>query len=124
MNDKDDFDPAAKYHVATNTPYIRYFGAGILQFQFHEALCKVAGHKGPIHTCSIYGSKEAGERFAKMLSMGKSKRWQEAIRVITGGESDSLDAKAILEYFEPLMKWLKSKNAGKMCGWGDRLRRF
>ncbi len=32
------FDPAAKYHVPDNTPYMRYFLARILQFQFHRAL--------------------------------------------------------------------------------------
>ncbi|HST79931.1 MAG TPA: M2 family metallopeptidase, partial [Verrucomicrobiae bacterium] len=68
-----DFDPGAKYHIASNTPYARYFLARILQFQFHRALCEAAGQKGPLHRCSIYKSKAAGERLNKMLSMGKSK---------------------------------------------------
>src|SRR3989475_4954413 len=38
-----DFDPAAKYHVAANVPYIRYFIARILQFQFHRSWCRAAG---------------------------------------------------------------------------------
>ena len=33
------FDPGAKYHIAANVPYARYFLARILQFQFHRALC-------------------------------------------------------------------------------------
>ena len=32
---EDDFDPGAKYHIAANVPYMRYFLARILQFQFH-----------------------------------------------------------------------------------------
>src|SRR5262249_3424873 len=44
-----DFDPAAKYHVAANVPYTRYFLARILQFQFQRALCRIAGDKGPLH---------------------------------------------------------------------------
>ncbi len=55
------FDPGAKYHVASNTPYLRYFLATIYQFQFHRALCRAAGHTGPLYTCSIYGNKAAGE---------------------------------------------------------------
>ena len=51
---ESDFDPGAKYHVPANTPYSRYFLAHILQFQFHRAMCREAGHKGPLHTCSIY----------------------------------------------------------------------
>ena len=37
-----DFDAGAKYHVASNTPYARYFIADILQFQFHRGLCRIA----------------------------------------------------------------------------------
>ena len=33
------FDPGAKFHIAHNTPYIRYFFAYILQFQFYRRLC-------------------------------------------------------------------------------------
>src|ERR1700678_1506734 len=40
---EQDFDPGAKYHVAANVPYARYFLADILQFQFHRALCRESG---------------------------------------------------------------------------------
>ena len=66
------FDPGAKYHVPDNTPYTRYFLADILQFQFHRALAKTAGCTPPLHRCSIYESKAAGERLNAMLSMGQS----------------------------------------------------
>jgi hypothetical protein len=56
---EDDFDPGAKYHIPGNTPYTRYFLAFVLQFQFQKALCEAAGHKGPLHECDVYGSKEA-----------------------------------------------------------------
>ena len=32
-----DFDPGSKFHVADNTPYMRYFLAHVLQFQFQRA---------------------------------------------------------------------------------------
>ena len=56
------FDPGAKYHVPANVPYTRYFLAHILQFQFHRALAKEAGCTEPLNRCSIYDSKEAGEK--------------------------------------------------------------
>ena len=65
-----DFDPAAKYHVAANVPYMRYFLADILQFQFHRALSQAAGCTGPLNRCSIYGNKAAGARLNAMLEMG------------------------------------------------------
>ncbi len=110
-----DFDPWAKYHIASNTPYVRYFMARILQFQFHRALCQAAGIQGPLHRCSIYKNKAAGERLNKMLSMGKSKPWPDALEAISGQRQ--MDATAILDYFAPLKKWLDEQNQGEKPGW-------
>jgi peptidyl-dipeptidase A len=109
------FDPGAKYHVPDNTPYTRYFLADILQFQFHRALAKTAGCTLPLNRCSIYESKAAGERLNKMLSMGQSRPWPEALEALTG--SKQMDATAILDYFAPLSKWLDERLAGKPVGW-------
>jgi peptidyl-dipeptidase A len=109
------FDPGAKYHVPDNTPYTRYFLADILQFQFHRALAKTAGCTLPLHRCSIYQSTVAGDRLKAMLTMGQSKPWPEALDALTG--SKQMDATAILDYFEPLSKWLDEQLAGKPVGW-------
>src|SRR5262245_52224557 len=109
------FDPGAKYHVPSNTPYTRYFLAAILQFQFHRALSEIAGCKAPLHRCSIYESKEAGKRLNAMLSMGASRPWQDALEKITG--TKQMDATAIRDYFAPLQKWLDEQNRGKAIGW-------
>jgi peptidyl-dipeptidase A len=110
-----DFDPGAKYHVPANVPYMRYFLAAVLQFQFHRALCKIAGHTGPLDECSVYGNKAAGDAFWKMLSLGASKPWQDALFELTGQRE--MDATAILEYFAPLQTWLEKQNEGQSCGW-------
>ncbi len=110
-----DFDPGAKYHVAANVPYTRYFLAHILEFQFYRALCRESGYKGPLNRCTFYGSKEAGAKFNKMLAMGQSKPWPDALEALTGGRQ--VDAGAILEYFAPLQKWLDEQNKGKKVGW-------
>jgi peptidyl-dipeptidase A len=110
-----DFDPGAKYHVAANVPYTRYFLAHILEFQFYRALCRESGYKGPLHGCTFYGSKEAGAKFNKMLAMGQSKPWPDALEALTGERQ--VDASAILEYFAPLQKWLDEQNNGKKVGW-------
>lgn len=110
-----DFDPGAKYHVASSVPYVRYFLAHILQFQLHRGLCRAAGVKGPLHQCSIYGSKEAGKRLQKLMEMGQSRPWPDALEAAIG-ERDA-DATAVIEYFQPLMAWLQTQNQGKTCGW-------
>jgi peptidyl-dipeptidase A len=112
---EQDFDPGAKYHVPANVPYTRYFLADVLEFQFYRAMCQAAGHKGPLHECSFFGSKEAGQRLWKMLSMGASKPWPDALEAITGQRQ--MDGSALLEYFQPLQAWLSKQNQGQKCGW-------
>jgi len=109
------FDAGAKYHVPGNTPYTRYFLARILQFQFYKAACDTAGWKGPLHRCSFYGNKEVGKRLNAMLEMGASKPWPDALEAFTG--TREMSGKAMLEYFAPLMKWLKTQNKGAKKGW-------
>tara|TARA_R110002020_G_scaffold316899_2_gene532266 strand:- start:31256 stop:33121 length:1866 start_codon:yes stop_codon:yes gene_type:complete len=113
----DAFDPGAKYHIPGNTPYLRYFLSYILQFQFHKAACEQAGWEGPLHRCSIYNNKEVGERFNAMLEMGASKPWPDALEAFTG--TREIDGSAIVEYFDPLMVYLKEQNEGQSCGWDE-----
>ena len=112
---EQDFDPGAKYHIPGNTPYTRYFLSFVLQFQFQKALCDAAGFKGPLHECSVYGNKAAGEKFMAMLKEGSSKPWPETLEKLTG--TKQMDATAIIEYFAPLMSYLKQQNEGQQCGW-------
>jgi peptidyl-dipeptidase A len=112
-----DFDPGAKYHVPSNTPYMRYFLACILQFQFQRALCREAGYSGPLHRCSIYGNKAAGEKLNSMLVMGQSKPWPQALEALTGEKQ--MDASALADYFAPLKTWLDEQNKANhyTVGW-------
>jgi peptidyl-dipeptidase A len=103
-----DFDPGAKYHVPGNVPYMRYFLARIYQFQFQRALCKEIGYQGPVHRCSIYGNKKAGEKLNTMLELGRSKPWPDALEALTGEKQ--MDASALADYFAPLKTWLDEQN--------------
>jgi peptidyl-dipeptidase A len=110
-----DFDPGAKYHVPGNVPYMRYFLAQVLEFQFYRSLCHAASYTGPLYRCSYYGSKEAGGRLAAMLQLGASRPWPDALQALTGQRE--MDATALLDYFEPLMVWLERENRGAPIGW-------
>ena len=111
----EEFDPGAKYHVPANVPYMRYFLAHILQFQFHRALAREAGASGPLHRASIYGSKAAGRRLGAALEMGMSREWPDALEVLTGERR--MDASGLLEYFAPLQQWLDEQNRTSPIGW-------
>jgi peptidyl-dipeptidase A len=108
-DDAKGFDAGAKYHVAADVAYARYFLADMLQFQFHRALCREAGYSGPLNRCSIYGNAKAGAKLQQMLALGASKPWPEALKAISG--EDKIDGNALLEYFAPLKAWLDQQNA-------------
>ena len=122
---KDHFDPGAKYHVAGDVGYVRYFTAFIYEFQFYRAMCLQSGRyvpgdpKKPLHRCNFYGSVEAGDKLKEMLVLGASRPWKEAMMKMTG--QPEMSTKAIREYFEPLEKWLEvqNKEAGVTVGWGQ-----
>ncbi|XP_068081590.1 angiotensin-converting enzyme isoform X1 [Anabrus simplex] len=122
---EEDFDAGGKYHVIASVPYIRYFVSYVIQFQFHRALCEKAGQfdpndpSKPLHECDIYQSTEAGNLLGRMLQMGSSKPWPDAMEVITGQRR--MDAGGLLDYFRPLQKWLEEENArtGEYIGWED-----
>ena len=110
-----DFDPGAKYHVPGSVPYTRYFLSFLYQFQFYRALCREAGHTGPLHTCSFFNNKKAGDKLKNMLALGASKPWQEALHALSG--EDTADANALMEYFAPLRAWMQNEIKNETCGW-------
>ncbi|XP_051014842.1 angiotensin-converting enzyme [Acomys russatus] len=119
VRNETHFDAGAKFHVPSMTPYIRYFVSFVLQFQFHQALCKEAGHQGPLHQCDIYRSTQAGAKLRQVLQAGSSRPWQEVLKDMVG--SDNLDAQALLDYFQPVSQWLQEQNQrnGEVLGWPE-----
>jgi len=115
----EDLDPPTIYHVAQDYDMIRYFIRTVLQFQFADKLCELAGHTGPLHRCDFSGSEAAGEALARMLRLGASRPWQDALEELTGGRM--MTAEPILRFFDPLYQWLKETNSanGDTVGWGE-----
>ncbi|XP_066520226.1 angiotensin-converting enzyme [Hoplias malabaricus] len=116
---EDDFDPGAKFHIPANVPYVRYFVSFVIQFQFHKALCEAAGQTGPLHSCDIYKSKEAGKLLGNAMKLGFSKPWPEAMAMITG--QPKMSVKPLMEYFQPLVAWMEQENKknGDVLGWPE-----
>jgi len=110
----NDFDPPAKYHVSADVEYLRYFNSFIFQFQFHKALCTMAGQfeannpELPLDNCDIYKSKKAGNAFREFLAAGNTKHWKVLLNDLTG--SSVLDPRDLLEFFKPLNDWLVAEN--------------
>jgi peptidyl-dipeptidase A len=51
------------------------------------APCAAKRFSGPLYRCSFYGNKAAGGKLNKMLAMGASKPWPEALEALTGEEN-------------------------------------
>ncbi|XP_037804888.1 angiotensin-converting enzyme-like [Penaeus monodon] len=101
-----DFDVGAKYHVPTSVPYIRYFVAHILQFQFHARLCSVSGFEGDIYKCNVYNNTDAGNHLRALLEKGASEPWKKQLADFLGTGEGNMDASALLAYFKPLDDFL------------------
>ncbi|XP_004612266.1 angiotensin-converting enzyme 2 [Sorex araneus] len=114
-HDETYCDPASLFHVANDYSFIRYYTRTIYQFQFQEALCKLANHSGPLHKCDISNSIAAGNKLLDMLQLGKSEPWTEALKRVVG--STTMDVKPLLNYFQPLLTWLEQQNKNSSVGW-------
>ncbi|CAL8143830.1 unnamed protein product [Orchesella dallaii] len=121
VRDEQDFDAGSKYHVPSNTPYIRYFVSHILQFQIYKALCVTAKEypAQPLHECDFYQNKDAGAQLKKLLQAGSSKNWELILEDTIG--QGKMDATAVLEYFAPLHEYLQEYRAeiNYPIGWSN-----
>ncbi|RNA19074.1 angiotensin-converting enzyme [Brachionus plicatilis] len=106
---ENEFDAGAKFHVANQMPYARYFVSSILEFQFFKALCKLADSPGPLFNCDFSNSVKSGYFLKRMLELGASKHWSEALKVLTN--QDKISSDALFEYFKPLYEWLIQENS-------------
>lgn len=54
-----------------------------------------------------------------MMKLGASKPWPEAMAMITG--QTQMSAKPLMEYFNPLINWLKEENKknNDILGWPE-----
>ncbi|XP_008105455.2 angiotensin-converting enzyme 2 [Anolis carolinensis] len=121
-HDETYCDPAVLFHVANDYSFIRYYTRTIYQFQFQEALCKAAGHTEELYKCDITNSTAAGHKLRDMLALGRSQPWTKALESVTG--ETSMNASALLHYFEPLYQWLIKNNTGRSLEWDTAWRPY
>lgn len=103
-------DAASKTHINNDAAqYYDYALSYLFIFQVHEHIAKEILHQDP-HATNYYGSKEVGTFLKNIMSPGASKDWREVFKANMG---EDLSAKAMLNYFMPLMDYLKKENAGR-----------
>lgn len=103
-------DAASKTHI-NNDPaqYYDYAMSTVLLFQFHDHIAKNILNQDP-HETNYWGSKETGKFLMDLTRPGASVDWKEHLQNSIGSE---FSAKPIVDYFSPLMEWLKKENEGR-----------
>ena len=103
-------DAASKTHINNDAAqYYDYALSYVLLFQFHDYIAKQILKQDP-HATNYYGNKEVGKFLTNLLSPGATRDWRELTLEFTGEE---MSARAMLEYFMPLMDYLKQVNEGR-----------
>ncbi len=103
-------DAATKTHINDDAAqYYDYALSYVLLYQIHNYIARNILHQDPRST-NYYGNKEIGKFLKKILESGATKDWKALLKETTGEE---LQAKAMIDYFEPLTQWLKEQNKGR-----------
>jgi len=103
-------DAATKTHIIDDpAQYYDYALSSVLMFQFHDHIAKDILHQDPRFT-NYYGNKEIGSFIGSMMALGGVGDWKAVLKEKTGSD---LTAKPMLDYFAPLMTYLKKVNEGR-----------
>lgn len=103
-------DAATKTHIIDDpAQYYDYALSSVLMFQFHDHIARNFLKQDPRFT-NYYGNKEIGNFIGNMMAFGGVGDWREVLRTQLGTD---MSAKPMLDYFAPLMTWLKKQNEGR-----------
>jgi peptidyl-dipeptidase A len=103
-------DAATKTHINDDpAQYYDYALSFILLFQVHDYISKNILKQDP-HATNYFGNKEVGKFIGEIMRPGSSIDWRVLLKEKTG---EDLSARAMLDYFMPLMEWLKKENANR-----------
>ncbi len=108
-------DAATKTHINDDPAgYYDYAISSLIVYQVHGYIAKNILKQDP-HNCNYYGRKDVGEYLMAMLSLGATRDWREVLRDFTG---EDLSARAMLEYYEPLLPMMQEINKGRDVKFG------
>lgn len=103
-------DAATKTHINNDAAqYYDYAISFILLHQLHAHIAKNILKQDPRNT-NYYGNPKVGAFLSEILKKGGTEDWRKVMRESLGEE---VSAKAIQDYFAPLMAYLKKQNEGR-----------
>ena len=103
-------DPATKTHINDDpAQYYDYALSYVILFQLHDHIARNILHQDP-HATNYYGNREVGNFLRDIMRSGSSRDWRVVLKEKTG---EDLSARAMIDYFQPLMTYLKMQNKGR-----------
>jgi peptidyl-dipeptidase A len=103
-------DAATKTHINDDpAQYYDYALSNALLIQLHNHIATTILHQDP-HDTDYYGNTRVGDFLRTLMAPGASRPWRDVLKETTGRE---LDARAMVEYFQPLYVWLQQQNRGR-----------
>jgi peptidyl-dipeptidase A len=103
-------DGLTKTHINDDPgQYYDYALSYALLFQLHDHIARDILKQNP-HNTDYYGSRATGDFLRHLMAPGASRPWRAVLKETTGHE---LDARAMVDYFQPLYEWLQEQNRGR-----------
>jgi peptidyl-dipeptidase A len=109
--DESYCDPATKTHINDDAAqYYDYALSYAILHQLHAHISREILGQDP-HATAYFGRTDVGEFIDGILRVGATRDWRELLEEAVGEE---ISARAMLEYYRPLMGWLEHQNAGRI----------
>ncbi|MBN2732663.1 MAG: M2 family metallopeptidase [Balneolaceae bacterium] len=103
-------DAASKTHIINDAAqYYDYAMSYIILFQLHDHIANEILNQD-VHATNYYAKPGVGQFLSNLMRPGATKDWRKLIKDMTGSE---ISAEPMLNYFDPLMEWLKKENEGR-----------
>lgn len=86
--------------------------AHVIMHQLNRYICREILQQD-VHQASYYGNTQIGIYLESILAAGATRDWSRLLYEATG---EPLSASAMLDYYEPLLEWLREQNQGRVVG--------
>ncbi|MEZ4386803.1 MAG: M2 family metallopeptidase [Candidatus Krumholzibacteriia bacterium] len=86
--------------------------AVVIMHQLHRYICREILDQD-VHEADYYGNTQVGIYLESILAAGAMRDWSRLLYEATG---EPLSASAMLDYYEPLLSWLREQNQGRVVG--------
>ncbi len=104
-------DASTKTHINDDAAqYYDYALSCVLKFQLHDHIARKILNQDP-RNCNYAGNTQVGDFLKSIMRPGASRDWRVVLREKTG---EDLSARAMLEYYKPLLEYLQKQNAGRV----------